>query len=998
MASRLRRGHNKAENLRTELFERSPLPQAIITKHGVYLDVNSAYCALHAATRADLIGKSLVTPGFVTPAQLTALLQVYHQSNDRLEGYLLKYPTGNGAMYACVFAHGIATDDYTGILMVLHDISKQRLAEEALKESERFLHTVLDSIPTRVFWKDKNSVFVGCNHSAARDSGFASADDVIGKSDYDMHPKEIADKFVEDDRLVMKTNTRKLFFEEMVPGNNGAVQWKLTSKVPLKDADGTVIGLLGTYDDITSRKQVEEDLKLARFSINHATSSIVWISKSGNLIDFNPAFCQMLQYSRDELRALRVPDIDPLYPAEQWPMHWEELRRKQVLTLLTKHRRKDGTDLDVEIRAHYLEFGGEEYHCAFVNDVTERRQSEERLRMSHRFMQAILNNIPDGIFWKDRNSKYLGGNTFFMKAANCQQEEDFLGKTDFDLPWAEQAEMLRGDDREVMEKNSSKLYYVEPLRNADRKLHYNLVSKVPLLDDRGEVIGVLGMFRDITEQMEIELALKESEKLFKSVVQNASAIIYIIDQNGIFRLSEGLGLATLGLKPGEIIGKSVFEMYENIPEITTSIRRALLGEIIESETSINGITFATRYAPMHNDAGEISSILCVSFDISSRKKLEEELNTLNEELAQHVHELRESELKFRKIIQSSPMGIYVYEVDSNGKLVMVNTNPSADAITRIQNQQLIGKSIEEAFPGLELTEMPSRFMEAAVNGTHWSVDDFHFNNGIINGIFELHAFQAGRNRVAVMFQNISERRQIEAAIKLKNEELVKTNAELDRFVYSASHDLRAPIASLLGLIAVARAEKDVDSIFQLLNLQERSLHKLDNFIQDIVSYSRNNRVEMEVAHIDFQVVIEGIFEQLHHMDDLAKIERKISIAPDLKFSSDGKRISIILNNLISNAIKYSDLRKRCSFVEVSVLKNGNGVTISVSDNGEGISNEYLPRIFEMFFRATSRSTGSGIGLYIVSEIVNKMQGKVDVKSVKGEGTEFQVWLPDLAYP
>jgi signal transduction histidine kinase len=276
------------------------------------------------------------------------------------------------------------------------------------------------------------------------------------------------------------------------------------------------------------------------------------------------------------------------------------------------------------------------------------------------------------------------------------------------------------------------------------------------------------------------------------------------------------------------------------------------------------------------------------------------------------------------------------------------------------------------------------------------VEDFYFNNGILDGTFEVYAFQAGRNRVAVMFQNISERRQIEAAIKLKNDELVKANAELDRFVYSASHDLRAPIASLLGLITVARAEKDVESILQLLNLQERSLHKLDNFIQDIVSYSRNNRVEVEVAPVDFQSIIEGILEQLQHMDDLARIERKISIPPDLKFSSDAKRISIILNNLISNAIKYSDTRKSNSIVEVSVAKKANGVTIGVRDNGEGISNEHLPRIFEMFFRATSRSSGSGIGLYIVSEIVNKMHGEIEVKSVRGEGSQFLIWLPDLA--
>ncbi|MEJ1237521.1 PAS domain S-box protein [Chryseolinea sp. T2] len=990
------RHQNGVADLKTMLFDTSPLPQAIITNEGVFLDVNHAYCTLHGLARADLIGRTPIDTGFASRIEVERALETFRQNNRRLEGYVLKYSTRNGILYARVFAHMITWHNRSAILMVLHDISRQRLTERAFKDSERFLQLVLDSIPTRVFWKDKNSIIVGCNRWAANDAGYSSPAELIGKTDFDLYPKEVANRFLEDDRRVMRSNTPSLFFEETLPQANGTSQWKLTSKVPLRNTDGSVIGLLGTYDDITLRKKAELDLKLARFSINIATSSMLWVASDGRIVDFNPAFSHLLQYSREELLKLRIPDIDPNYEAKDWPAHWERLRQLQTLTFLTKHRRKDGSEIDVEVRTHHLEFDDQEYHCAVVNDVTDRKLSEEKLRTSHRFLQTILNYIPDCVFWKDRESKYLGANALFMKVANCNSEEELLGKTDFDMPWLEHAEQLRADDREVMETNTSKLYYVEPLRNADGKIHYNLVTKVPLLDDGGKVFGVLGTFRDITQQLEVELALKESEKLFKSVVQNASAIIYIIDQQGRFRLSEGLGLAALGLKAGEVIGKSVYEMYGDVPEITDAIGRALKGEVIENEVTIFGITYATRYAPMLNEAGEISHILCISFDISSRKKLEQELNALNEELEQHVNELKESELKFRQIIQSSPMGIYVYEVDARGKLVLADTNPAADILTGIENQKLVGKTLEEAFPGLENTEMPARYLEAAVYGKPWVIEDFYFNNGTINGVFEVYAFQAGRNRVAVMFLNISERRQIEAAIKLKNEELVKTNAELDRFVYSASHDLRAPIASLLGLIAVARAERDMDGISSLLDMQERSLHKLDNFIQDIVSYSRNNRVEIELAPVDFRSIVEGIFEQLHHMDALARIERRILISPELKFSGDEKRISIILNNLISNAIKYCDLRKDRSYVEVCVEQNGKGITLSVNDNGEGISSEHLPRIFEMFFRATSRSSGSGIGLYIVNEMVNKMRGKVEVKSVKGEGSKFIISLPDLA--
>ena len=162
------------------------------------------------------------------------------------------------------------------------------------------------------------------------------------------------------------------------------------------------------------------------------------------------------------------------------------------------------------------------------------------------------------------------------------------------------------------------------------------------------------------------------------------------------------------------------------------------------------------------------------------------------------------------------------------------------------------------------------------------------------------------------------------------------------------------------------------------------------------SYSRNNRLDVEISPIDFKSLIEEIFEHLHFMEKFADIDRKIDISPDLKFSSDGKRISIILNNLISNAIKYADPDKENPFVEVRVDRHENGVTICVIDNGQGIETKHLAKIFDMFFRATQNSTGSGIGLYIVKEIVQKMSGSIEVESSPGRGSKFFITLPDLS--
>ncbi len=622
-------------DLYSMLFEDSPLPQAIVSLFGVHREVNEAYCALNEIAKEGLIGKTSTQVGYTTEQDLLLVFKAFENEHHRLNGYLAKYHTGKGKLiYVKIFAHRIVWKGEASVLIVEHDVTQQRLAEKAVKESERLLNTVLNCIPTRVFWKDRNSIFRGANQNVLNDGGFSTLSEFIGKSDFDLFDIEMARQYIRDDQDIITNGTRKLFFEEQLPLPNGSMRWMLTSKVPLKDNAGKIIGLVGSYDDITIRKKAEFDLKFARFSIDHVSNSIIWIKENARIVNLNPAFSTLLQYTESELLSFSIPDIDVLFTFEKWALHWENLRDEKVLKFFTKQRRKDGTILDVEVRAHFLEFEGEEYNCAFIQDVTEQKKLEEKLLLAHQFQDIVLNTIPSGVFWKDRESKYLGGNAMFRTTANFYS--DISGKQDEDFPWAEQANALRADDRNVMENNTPKLYYVEQLRNADGKFHYNEVSKVPLTNMQGEVVGVLGTFRDITEQKEVELALKENEKLLKGVVQNAAAIIYIIDKEGIFKLSEGLGLATLGLKPGQVVGVSVYAMYADFPEIIETIRKGLSGNEIENEIQVGTVTFSNHYTPLRDDKGEISGILCVSFDITERKKLEQELSNLNSELEQRV--------------------------------------------------------------------------------------------------------------------------------------------------------------------------------------------------------------------------------------------------------------------------------------------------------------------------------------------------------------------------
>jgi len=243
--------------------------------------------------------------------------------------------------------------------------------------------------------------------------------------------------------------------------------------------------------------------------------------------------------------------------------------------------------------------------------------------------------------------------------------------------------------------------------------------------------------------------------------------------------------------------------------------------------------------------------------------------------------------------------------------------------------------------------------------------------------------------------DITDRKAIQQVLIDRNEELIKINAELDRFVYSASHDLRAPIASLLGLIEVAKFEPDRAKINELLEMQKKSLFKLDRFIKDIVDHSRNTRLGIDSEPVHFKELINSAIEQLQFMDNVTRIKKIINIQQEGNFYSSPSRLDIVLNNLLSNAIKYADLKKEQPYIEIDIQCTILEAQIIVRDNGEGIANEALTKVFDMFYRASEKGNGSGLGLFIVKEAVQKLKGTIHVKSEEGKGTEFVVRIPNL---
>jgi signal transduction histidine kinase len=230
---------------------------------------------------------------------------------------------------------------------------------------------------------------------------------------------------------------------------------------------------------------------------------------------------------------------------------------------------------------------------------------------------------------------------------------------------------------------------------------------------------------------------------------------------------------------------------------------------------------------------------------------------------------------------------------------------------------------------------------------------------------------------------------------LENEtsKMLKVNRELDSFIYRTSHDLRAPIASILGITNLAKMETKEEISLNYFNMVESRAEKMDSVIADILTLARTTKAELKIELIDFNKLLHEVISDVKFNKGAKAINLRYAPDPAYVFYSDYVQVTIIIANLISNAVKYHDVEQADPFISVAFIAKPTETVIEIGDNGTGIAKEHQKKIFDMFFRASTQSDGTGLGLYIVTEAITKLRGKITVESELGKGTLFRVTLP-----
>jgi signal transduction histidine kinase len=232
-------------------------------------------------------------------------------------------------------------------------------------------------------------------------------------------------------------------------------------------------------------------------------------------------------------------------------------------------------------------------------------------------------------------------------------------------------------------------------------------------------------------------------------------------------------------------------------------------------------------------------------------------------------------------------------------------------------------------------------------------------------------------------------------LKVKNERLEKINSEMNQFVYTLSHELRGPLMSISGVSKLARLESKDPNVLEYFDMIDLAMYKLDEYIFKMLDFYRSTKLENKLAEIDFSELVRQQIDGLSSKWDLSLINVKIEIKQNQAFHSDDSKLRVILGNLLNNACQFQRDEIDSKQVKVGVLVEDGQAVISVADNGVGIEKEYREDVFDLFQRATQKSVGSGLGLYMVKEAVYQLGGKILLESEVDNGTTVKVTLPSL---
>jgi PAS domain S-box-containing protein len=409
-----------------------------------------------------------------------------------------------------------------GFIEISEDISERKKAEKVLRQQHNLLRLLIDNLPDSVYVKDSESRFILANQAVIKYEGVKTEKELLGKTDFDLYSKEWATRFYAEEQEVIQKHRPLINQERFYINKYGKEQWVLTTKVPLKDDKGKIIGLVGINRDITERKRAEQALRdseeLYHAIFDQAADSVMLIdTETGRMVEFNDKAHENLGYTREEFKKLRLADIEVIEPEEKVVKHIRTIIKKGSDIFETKHRTKNGEERNIQVSARAISLRGKDFIQGIWRDITERKKAEEELEKSEERFRQVAENAQEWIWEVDAKGLYTYASPILEKILGYKPQE-IVGKKNF-------YDFFDPRDREEMKKWAFEVFaQKQPFHKfINRNIHKNgrivwlSTSGVPIRDKKGKLLGYRGADTDITEHKKAEQKLRDDRQQLRSL-------------------------------------------------------------------------------------------------------------------------------------------------------------------------------------------------------------------------------------------------------------------------------------------------------------------------------------------------------------------------------------------------------------------------------------------------------------------------------------------------